>query len=238
MKNYINFYFDNDNSFTAEIHKDGKYRIVKNEKNLLKLLEISQKYGHRINKEGILKKDAKKITKKFDNYMKRKNKLRVIGKILENMQLSRKNPTIGKTLVTASILAVIAVNGIGLNKQDNHSNEIPTSEVSQVQVMDELQHLDTTPILEEEVKEDEEVQEQKQVEQENNVEEKNIEEDNSIEENKTVENTNRENHISITSRSSELNMKIEQVKKVLQKLKDMKIYLKNMQIDMVLIKTY
>lgn len=112
MNNYIEYYFDEDGKFAANIHKDGKYRIVKNEKNLLKLLEISQKHGYNIDREGTLKRGAKQITKEYEKYIKRKKRLYVIGKILKNMQVNRKNQTLGKVVVTASILAVLATHGI------------------------------------------------------------------------------------------------------------------------------
>ena len=76
MKNYIEYYFDENGRFSADIHKEGRCRVVKNEKNLYKLLEISQKHGYNVNREGIIRKRAKQITKEFDKYMKRKQRLK------------------------------------------------------------------------------------------------------------------------------------------------------------------
>ncbi len=125
MSNYIEFYFDDKDKFNAKIHKDGKYRIVSNEKNLLKLLEISAKNGYRVNHEGIIRKKAKQITKEYDKYTKRKKRLQIFGKIAENMVLSRKNPLLGKTVIAATILATIALSGI-----DNKSIGVDTKEIS------------------------------------------------------------------------------------------------------------
>ncbi len=89
MKNYINFYFDNEGKFTAEIHKDGKYKRIKQEKNILKLLEIAQDYGYNIQSEGTLTRYAQDITKDFDKYMRRKQRLKVLGNITISHTFSR-----------------------------------------------------------------------------------------------------------------------------------------------------
>ncbi|MBQ8132666.1 MAG: hypothetical protein IJ193_09260, partial [Bacilli bacterium] len=116
MRNYIEFYFDENEKFVADIHKQGKYRKVRKEKNMLKLLNIAAKHGHEVRGEGYIKSDVMAITKEFDRYMFRKNALRVIGKVVNKMKVSRKNVTVGKTLVVASLVAVIASNGLGAKK--------------------------------------------------------------------------------------------------------------------------
>lgn len=143
MKNYIEYYFDENGKFAANIHKDGKYKVVKNEANLYKLLEISQKHGYKIDREGVLKHSAKQITKEYEKYIKRKKRLHIIGNVLSNMKITRKNPTLGKVVVTASLLAVIATHGLGGKKNETVStDDINTNTPSSVVQMVE------TPISE------------------------------------------------------------------------------------------
>lgn len=137
MSNYINYYFDEENKFTAKIHNNGKYRIVKNETNLLKLLEISQKYGYKINREGIIKKKAKQITKEYDKYQKRKKRLKILGHIAENMVLSRKNKVLGKTILVAGILTTIAITSAQPKGAEAHEENISEISYSTVQTLDD-----------------------------------------------------------------------------------------------------
>ena len=136
MSNYISYYFDEEGKFAAKIHNNGKYRIVKNEKNLLKLLEISRKYGYKINKEGKISKKAKEITKEYDKYQKRKKRLQILGHIAENMILSRKNKALGKTVLIASILTTIAISGASKKGAEAH-DEVPTTSYQAVQTVEE-----------------------------------------------------------------------------------------------------
>ena len=174
MKNYINFYFDNEGKFTAEIHKDGKYKRIKQEKNILKLLEIAQDYGYNIQSEGTLTRYAQDITKDFDKYMRRKQRLKVLGNITNNMKVSRKNKTLGKAVIAASILAIIAVNGMSNKKNTSlaYSEEEINTKTSTSQNIDSTNITTTEDIdLDEYVdeitnKEEEQKEEAKEVKQE------------------------------------------------------------------------
>jgi len=174
MKNYINFYFDNEGKFTAEIHKDGKYKRIKQEKNILKLLEIAQDYGYNIQSEGTLTRYAQDITKDFDKYMRRKQRLKVLGNITNNMKVSRKNKTLGKAVIAATILAIIAVNGMSNKKNTSlaYSEEEINTKTSTSQNIDSTNITTTEDIdLDEYVdeitnKEEEQKEEAKEVKQE------------------------------------------------------------------------
>ena len=123
MRNYIEFYFNEDDKFVADIHKQGKLRRVRKEKSMLKLLNISAKYGHHVRGEGYIKEDVMQITKEFDRYMNRKAALHVIGKIASKMKISRKNVTLKKTLVVASLVALIAANGLAKKDEAHFEQE-------------------------------------------------------------------------------------------------------------------
>ena len=166
MKNYINFYFDKEGKFTAEIHKDGKYKKIKQEKNILKLLEIAQDYGYNIQSDGILTQYAKDITKDFDKYMKRKQRLKVLGNITNNMKLSR-------AVIATAIVAVVAVNGFNtkkntslafseedINTKTSTSQNIDSTDITTTEDIDLDEYVDEITNKEEEQKE--EIQEVKQ----------------------------------------------------------------------------
>ena len=139
MRDYIEYYFDNNGKFAAKIHDKLGVRVIKNEKNLLKLLQISQKHGYHVNHEGVIRKHnaVKKITREFNRYIVKKNTFHLIGKVVKNMKMSHKNPTIGKALVTASIIAVLASHGIGKKNEtmaaDNINLNNPPAVVEMVQ---------------------------------------------------------------------------------------------------------
>lgn len=137
MSNYINFYFNEDDKFQAEIHSNGKVRIVKNEKNLLKLLEISKDYGYKVNKEGTIRKKASNISKQYDKYIKRKKRLQILGKITEKMFLSKKNPTIGKTVVIATLLTTLALSGSNMRDSEAHDSNIVETSTSITQTIND-----------------------------------------------------------------------------------------------------
>ena len=194
MKNYINFYFDNEGKFTAEIHKEGKYKKIKQEKNLLKLLEIAQDYGYNIQSEGTLTKYAQDITKDFDKYMRRKQRLKVLGNITNNMKVSRKNKTLGKAVIAATILAIVAVNGMSnkkntslafseedINTKTSTSQNIDDTNIKTTQDIDLDEYVDEITNNEEEQKQ-EEVQEVKETKQETTVqgEKKDIKEEKKV----------------------------------------------------------
>lgn len=126
MRDYIKYYFDQNGKFAAKIHDKMGIRVIKNEKNLLKLLQISQKHGYHVNHEGVIRKHnaVKKITREFNRYIVKKNTFHLIGKVVKNMKMSHKNPTIGKALVTASIIAVLASHGIGKKDETMAADDI------------------------------------------------------------------------------------------------------------------
>ena len=114
MRNYIKFLYQN-NRLIAEIHKQGKYKIISNEEDVRELIKIARQYGHRITDECILKENFYTITRKYEEYLKRKKSpLTVIGNILPTMKLNKQNQLIGKTLVATTLVAVLATNGISI----------------------------------------------------------------------------------------------------------------------------
>ena len=176
MRDYIEFYFDDNDKFTANIYDKNVKRVVRNEKNLLKLMQIAQKNGYKIDCEGSIRRrdDARKITQAYNRYIVRKNATRLmknatinsfhlIGKVLKNMKVSKKNPTLGKVVVAASIIAVLASHGIGKN------NEIQASDTTSQPAIVEMVETDI-PTLSEDVEIEapthEDLEEQEQVQEE------------------------------------------------------------------------
>ena len=119
MRNYISFYYQ-DRQLIAEIHKQGKYRIVNNPEDVKELIEIAKIYGYHIHGECLLNDNIFSISRKFEQYLEEKKKpLHVIGNIVSNMKLSKKNIPLGKTIVSLSLATVLIANGISLTADDN-----------------------------------------------------------------------------------------------------------------------
>ena len=137
MNNYIKFYYQG-NRFIAEIHKQGKYKIVSNEEDLSKLIDICKYKGHIIRNECILSENFFTITRLFDEYLKSKNKsIKVIGDILPNMILSKKNMPFGKTFVTISLALVLASSGLtAFSNENGYASADTTSETNYEQITD------------------------------------------------------------------------------------------------------
>ena len=119
-KNYIKFFYDEDNNLVANIHKDGKYRKVRGKRNVDKLIKICSKYGYKINRSGKLEEDTIDISIEYEEYLKRKKNLKVIGSIDENMKLSKKDNSKKKIVVGVSLaITLAAASFIGYHIIDN-----------------------------------------------------------------------------------------------------------------------
>ena len=149
MRNYIEFFFDDEDKLIAEIHKQGKVRIIRNEKNINKLISIAEKHGYEIDGECLIDTRVFTISREYEEYAKKKSRLNILGSITPNMKLSRKNKALGKTIIATSLVAIMAISGsTGLNHRtaeaDNNENpryeqriddEIETETEEQLQSM-------------------------------------------------------------------------------------------------------
>lgn len=119
MKNYIEFYMDTDGFLSACIHKDGKVKRITDFDKLDKLINICKKHGIEVKGERLIKRAAPKITKEYDNYIKRIKRLRILGNIKDNMKLSFKNIGLGKKIAAMALAGTITVTSVALiDKQD------------------------------------------------------------------------------------------------------------------------
>ena len=127
MRNYIEFYIE-DNQQIAEIHKMGKYKIVKNPKNIEKLIQICNKNGQKIHKNTIVQENVFRIIREYDEYIKRRKmikNLNVFGNILDNMKISKKKKAIGKRILAGSLATVITLSGAhALNQTKEKEKEL------------------------------------------------------------------------------------------------------------------
>lgn len=109
-KNYIKFYIE-DNKPVVRIHKNGTSRRFKNRKNIQKLMEICMKYGVDFNKDLniTITDNVLVISHEFEEYLKikKRNKIQVVGEIKDDMEISQKDMTIGKILITGTLSALI-----------------------------------------------------------------------------------------------------------------------------------
>ena len=114
MNNYIQFYYDEDGYLTALIHKEGKSKVIRNQDRLNKLMDICERYGRSITGEITVRRSAEKITQKYDNYVKRIARLRILGEITENMKLSFKNVALNRKIAAIALAGTIAATGLSL----------------------------------------------------------------------------------------------------------------------------
>ena len=152
MKCYIDFFYNDNNELNAEIHKQGKYKIVKNKKHVDKLIEIANKHGYIITDECRLEDKVITITREFDKYIeKQKRKLRIFGPIYNNMKISHENKVKGKKIVVGSLIAFLTVAGITNLKSNADEKEQQTivTEIDQKETpLEEIIH-ETTSHIEE-----------------------------------------------------------------------------------------
>ena len=123
MNNYIKFYIE-DNTPKAKIFKNGQSITIKNQKRLMKLIDICSKYGYKINNECIIKNNVLLIAHDYEKYIEekkeKKKSINVVGDIKPNMKVSRKNPLIGKVIVGTTLALVIA--GFSINNKQTKNN--------------------------------------------------------------------------------------------------------------------
>lgn len=128
MRNYIEFFYDEDDYLTAQIHSNGRIRTITNPERLDKLISICEKRGYKIKGEKIIRRSADRITKDYNNHIKRIKRLQILGEITENMRISLKNPALGKTITAILLAGTISATGIGLIKSTEKHEEAPSKE--------------------------------------------------------------------------------------------------------------
>lgn len=140
MRNYIEFYFDNENRFVAEIHKQGKVRVIKNDMNLHQLIAIAKKYGCEVNGECRIYSRVFAISHEYEEYYKRKRIIiNILGKITPNMKLSKKDKTIGKIVIATTLAAVIMITGFASMKRKDAIASSTASSYSDSAPEDEME---------------------------------------------------------------------------------------------------
>lgn len=136
MDNYIDFYYDENDNFIADIFSNGRLKRVRNPKNIDKLISIAEKYNYIIEHEGRITKRVAPIINEFGKYMldkkrKRERKIKIYNSITNAMKLTRKDPTIGKRIGTGLLALTMATTGIWLYKshaEKDHSEPIAYSD--------------------------------------------------------------------------------------------------------------
>ncbi|MBQ6323843.1 MAG: transglycosylase SLT domain-containing protein [Bacilli bacterium] len=145
MDNYIDFYYDENDNFIADIFSNGKLKRVRNPKNIDKLISIAEKYNYVIEDEGRITKRVTPIINEFGKYMlekkrKRDRKINIYNTITSSMKLSRKDPTLGKKIGTGLLAFTILATGIGAYK---HHSEKRSKEP--VETSDQLMEDNSSP---------------------------------------------------------------------------------------------
>lgn len=145
MDNYIVFYFSGD-KLLAEIHKDGRCRLIKSERNLRKLLGIISSYDIDVKNNTPFTKNFRLITKEYENYInKQKRKVQIYNIITGNMKVKRTSKT-GKIIATTALITALSIAG---NTATKH--EVPTFNNKNTEIelnMDEVNEVVTNELNE------------------------------------------------------------------------------------------
>ena len=134
-KEYIYFYFDNNNHFIAEIHINGKVKKVTSEKNLKLLLKICERYNYIVDREGFINTDVKLIANDYEkvknrnkNRYRNKHNLKLYNNINGNMKINRrksKTKSNGLVKYLPFILAgTIIVGSVAINNHKTTNNNL------------------------------------------------------------------------------------------------------------------
>ena len=68
---------------------------------------------------------SQRIIKNYERKIKQIRNLQILGLIREKMSLSRKNPSLGKKVVSFALAGVMVATGIGLLRQNHDSEDLP-----------------------------------------------------------------------------------------------------------------
>ena len=101
--------FKKDNNLSAEIHYNKKLRIIKNEANIKKLLDICQKYGY------------EKLDRHY--YNKKKNNIKIYNIINKLMKLKKDNSHLKGIMVAGTLIALTAISPNKNNLEPTITNE-------------------------------------------------------------------------------------------------------------------
>ncbi len=131
MSNYIEFFYDNEDRFIAQIHKNGRVRTITNRKNLEKLIEICYQNGYDVQGEGYIDSRVLTIARQYEEYINtRKSKLKVFGNITNNMKMKMKSKANGHRILAILLSISMVAGGYGLtealSKNNNIQEQAPT----------------------------------------------------------------------------------------------------------------
>ena len=144
IRNYIDFKFDNDGYFYAEIHNNGKYRIIRSTRNLDTLMDLAEKYGYIIDGEIRIVRHAREIREEYDK-SKNKKRLNIYGNINDDMKISRKNKGIGRKV--AAILLTTVILGAGAKATSTIISNSNSNNISMAKYDDSYDQQGTDDII-------------------------------------------------------------------------------------------
>ena len=153
-KEYIDFYFNQENQFIAEIHIKGKRIRVHNKENLKKLIEICREFGYKINDEGYIDQDVTKIVEKYAAYRERKDRkkkaLHIMNDIKTDMKVVRDNKSLRNKLIAGTLALALTFGGIAALNSHKNSGNPTTSQGIETVMEDEDEIIDETEVAIEE----------------------------------------------------------------------------------------
>ena len=139
MNDRIEFLFDEEDKFIAKIRTEGKTRIVKEKKDVNKLIRLCYQNGYSVEGPGLITEHANKISKEFMEYMKKQHRgLYILGTISEKMKLVKKDKYLRRRLTAGALTGIIALTGFSMhnskkdkvdtNNEPSYSDEVTTEQ--------------------------------------------------------------------------------------------------------------
>jgi len=124
MNDRIEFLFDEDENFIAKLYTNGKIRIVRDKKDVGKLMKICHKHGYVVQGDGYITERANQICKEFIEYMNKEHKaLYILGTITEKMKLVKTDKYLRRRLAAGTLTGILALTGVGLHNSHKNENE-------------------------------------------------------------------------------------------------------------------
>ena len=121
----IEFKYDEEGKFFAEIHKNGKVRFVREREKLNLLMSVCNQLGYKVDVLGekTFYRGSQRILKQYEKKIKHIRNLQVLGLIRQKMVLKKKDPFIGQKIVSFTLAGVMAFTGIGLLRQQKDKED-------------------------------------------------------------------------------------------------------------------
>lgn len=191
LRNYVEIKFDENGYLIGKICQNGKYKTIRDLRNVFKLIEIIEKYGYDVSKKQKFVRYSSEMTKEFEKFIKQRRKERIKQK---KYKLRRINQSIGAKIAAISLAGVMVGSGLAIyaatlnsNQNNNDNNDTLQGEYIDPDVF--AAPVDITDYIDN-IEYDEDVENNQKVEEET----KSVENDNKDKSSKKIEKEKKSNN--------------------------------------------